>query len=541
MNNIKRNSSSSLASLSCPLALKQFLLLVPSDSTFADLNSLVRLQYEKLYKSHSGYLALKKILHFQDANQCDLDEDFLVTDICESNDLVYAVVEFIDQSNKKIKITTTSNNPNNQNNLNQQNHQKSTQNQLTNPPKSQNEKKVPEYKPTPINPPNSHKNNNSNIKSLENVEVKPQPQDDKKPEAKSIEPKFAVDVQKSEILSKVPKEIEINEAENKIALNTKPGDNISHHIQEAESTIQKKINNPVLVNVQKPEVKKREVVLQNDFKNETKVVEPLNMVSNMISEQKIAPKNDIIVENISKVDFSSKIEIIDEPIKSDRSEDIITPGPTPVQAPVIRPTTVFMPRKSTARELVSSDSSDEESENISKNFDAVSLFGSQVIASEPRRSDAFVLFAAGSSSDDEEDSSDKENVVIPRIRTVTPPTKSSSIVSLQAAPSSEIDINTASTSSEDEDDLNILPFQSSETVLPHSVTLRRLSSISPIPDPSEIPSLDELKESLSRAPTPIQLLAEQKNHHNHSSTDSLNNKRGRPKKMSAGRPKKDEF
>ena len=60
------------------------------------------------------------------------------------------------------------------------------------------------------------------------------------------------------------------------------------------------------------------------------------------------------------------------------------------------------------------------------------------------------MFAADSSSEDEGDSSDDEIINIPPVvRTVSPPTKSSSIVSLQAGPS-ELDANISSSSSEDE-------------------------------------------------------------------------------------------
>ena len=590
---VKREAGSVLIP-SSPAVLKQFLLLIPFDSTFADLKSLTRSQYEKLYKQQTGYLPVKNILLFQDSNQCDLDEDYLVADICASNDLVYAVVEVTDQASKKIKITNSpnisGNSINNQQNQNQQQKPKQQQHQAPNSPKAQNEKKVPEFKPMPIKPPTSQKNLNANSKPLESkaaetkvVEIKPQNEvkalESKMPEPKKFEPK------KSEI--KVVDHYintfhdagisEIKESEAVLDSMTMTSETIPE-IQAAEvhpqpltelsikSAAQIEVNPvPSVVKeqpkktqpkkIQKPEARREQQSQQLQIKSETvevsvKVVET-KLVNSTTSEQDIA-------ESASVPEIC---EVNSEPVKSERAQSIITPVPTP--APISRSTSstpIFHPRKSSAHDMISSssDDSDDESGSVLSNFDANNLFGSQVIASEPRRSDAFVLFAAGSSSEEDEDSSDTEmnnrnNISVPIVRTISPPSKSSSIVSLQAGPSSEI--SSGNSSSEDEGEA-ILSNSSKNDLLPQSVTLRRLSSVSPIPDPSEIPSLDELKESLCRAPTPIQILAEQQNHknsqqakkkkfHNHPThniniiSDINNNKRGRPaKKQTAGRPKK---
>lgn len=563
--------------------MKQFLLLTPLDSTFADLKSLTRAQYEKLYKSQTGYLPLKNILLFQDSNQCDLDEDYLVADICASNDLVYAVVEVDDQSNKKIKISNSPNNPGNPNNQkpqtqNQNQQQKPKQQpQAPNSSKAQNEKMVPEFKPTFIKPPTPQNNANIVIES-------------KIVEAKVIEVK-----KQSEIKAPEPKRPEIkvsksNKDETKVSDPAEDEVQVSSHAKD-----EAQVNAP---SKEVPEVKLTEIVKSDP---EIKVTEPEQSELNGIADPEILPQPVKIHSEVSPatlvkerplkaqpkkiqkpearrkeqnpqqehVQLQAKTETIEviEPVKvtepvvtknadlpemnapevesdgSERSQNIITPGPTPT--PISRPTSstpIFHPRKSSSQELASSSSedSDEEAESTLKHFDACNLFGSQVIASEPRRSDAFVLFAAGSSSEDE-DSSENEDVIV---RTVSPPTKSSSIVSLQAGPSSEVE-----GSSSDESVVNE-SIDKNDCVLPQSVTLRRLSSVSPIPDPSEIPSLDELKESLCRAPTPIQILAEQKQslgkspktkqkfYYHHNNQDN-SNKRGRPaKKQAAGRPKK---
>lgn len=204
--------------------------------------------------------------------------------------------------------------------------------------------------------------------------------------------------------------------------------------------------------------------------------------------------------------------------------NVITPSPTPI------PRAIFIPRKSLSP--ASEDDDDDEDESTSNNFDATNLFGGSVITSEPRRSDAFVLFAAGSSSSEEEEESECE---------ITPVTnntlsKCSSIVSLQAAPSSELTSSDSSDSNSNDSDSDS---NESFASLPQSVTLRRLSSVSPIPEPSEIPSLHELKESLVRAPTPSQIIQTTAPKSPKKRNYYKNAQRGRPtKKQLNGRPSK---
>lgn len=532
--------------------LKQFLLLIPLDSTFADLKSFTRSQYEKLYKSQAGYLPLKNILLFQDSNQCDLDEDYLVADICASNDLVYAVVEVDDQSNKKIKISNAPNNPGNQNNqksqnLNQQQKPKQQQPQAQNSPKAQNEKMVPEFKPSV-----PQKNASAKVTQVKLVEVKNQSEikapEPKRPEVKVAEPK------KDEVQVDEPVKVEVTEFKIAETIKAEPEAKISA-TETTEVSLPVKIETEVTPvslikeqplkvqpkKIQKPEARKEKIQPQAKLEMQTKT-EPVEVIKPEIKEPVIETKDEVL----AIIDHSVAVPEIKSEGSSERSQNIITPGPTPT--PISRPTStapIFHPRKSSAFELASSSSedSDEEADASLKHFDACNLFGSQVIASEPRRSDAFVLFTAGSSSEDED--SGEEGVIV---RSVSPPTKSSSIISLQAGPSSEVDGG-----SSDEESVVNESNDKNECILPQSVTLRRLSSVSPIPDPSEIPSLDELKESLCRAPTPIQILAEQKqqpptkspkkfHYHHHNTQNNNNNKRGRPAKKhvasGAGRPAK---
>lgn len=478
---VKRDSGS----VSAPVILRQFLLLLPLDSTFSDLKSLTLGQYEKLYKSQSNYLPLKSVVLFKDANHCDLDWDYLVGDICSSNELVYAVVE-VEEFNKKIKIsyesvisksdeTAPPKSPMKQQQQNQQPQQ---------PSKPQNqEKKVPEFKPTPIKAPTAKINTDlkpqvSSETVKEAIVIKPKPIEVKKP---AQQPPIQ---QKKSQEKPTPKEIKNPEEPVKI---------------EAQAQVIKIEENIT----EKPSIEKTVTVSQ---KEESIVAVPT--ATAFIAESSFVEP--------------PVIDTVKEAVVTSAPESVITPGPTPA------PRSIFVPRKSPIENGYSSSEDDDDS-SVLNTFDATSLFGGPVIASEPRRSDPFVLFAAGSSSEEEEEESQVTVV----------PVKCSSIVSLQASTSTSSELE--SSGSSDDEDSEILNNTDPSTSLPQSVTLRRLSSVSPIPEPSEIPSLNELKESLVRAPTPSQIVQSTATANTNKSPKKqrnfFNNKRGRPaKKQLNGRP-----
>lgn len=527
--------------------LRQFLLLLPLDCTFADLTSRVTSQYEKLYQNQPAFVPIKGIALFRDFNQCDLDLDYLVSDICSSNDLIYAMVE-IEESSKKIKLVTE-----------EFKSQKSVEQAVRSNPNQgtgQNEKKVPEFKPTPVKTPVAVKQSpvKNETKTIENITVEAKKIEVKKAEIKKVEVKpqetkvkdvkitdKVSEVKVSEIKTPVP----IKAPETKTTAVPLKAPEIKHtsvpvktsetkhqdvkvtepKVQEIKVTEHKsqevkvpvpiaKPNVPAPVPIKTPANKKQVEEVKKETGTET-LSEPVAIVNESsvnVSVVKL-PEPDINSSTVP-TSYSEAVSSGDK-----RVNDMITPIPTSISRPI------FHPRKSEIPQM-SSSSDEEEVESVLNTFDATNLFGPQLITSEPRRSENFVLFNAGS-SDDSNDSSD-ENMI-----PVVVPLKSSSIVSLQAAPSSELN-EEESDDDEESDDL-MTSKASSEVQLPHSVTLRRLSSVSPIPDPSEIPSLNELKESINRTPTPIQIVQGQQQQQQHK-----NFKGGRPakKQNNTGRPKK---
>jgi hypothetical protein len=555
---MKRDSGSS----ACLVILRQFLLLIPLECTFADLTSRVISHYEKLYKNQPAYVPIKNIALFRDSNQCDLDLDYLVSDICGSNDLIYVMAD-IEESNKKIKIVAEE--------IKQQVEPISKNN--SNQGKVQNEKKVPEFKPTPVKTPAVKQSPAKNeVKSVETTKyVKP---DDKKVTVtNNIEVKvkahdskieaMAFETKTQDFKEAEPKGVVVKSSEPKVAvsieaLETKTSETKNAPVKVSETIFQAvplsgtkiptpitkpsaPVPVPVKVSVAKKNQKQEEVKKEKEVVSETLkmsivhkpdtktlsepvatvvITEPAAVMS-IVNETEVKTSAAEPARTLSDVSVASYSEAVNNGEK--RVNDMITPVPTPVSRPI------FHPRKSEIPPI-SSSSDEEEVESVMGTFDTTNLFGPQVITSEPRRSDAFVLFAAGSS----EDSSDENEVMIPDV-----PLKSSSIVSFQAAPSSELCEEESEGESESESDETM----SSESQLPHSVTLRRLSSVSPIPDPSEIPSLHELKESINRAPTPIQIIQgkqQQKQQQQQQQQHSF--KRGRPSKKhnNMGRPKKDQ-
>lgn len=487
--------------ISAPVILRQFLLLLPLDCTFSDLKSLTMAQYDKLYKSQANYLPLKSVVLFKDVNQCDLDWDYLIGDICSSNELVYAIVE-VDESFKKVKTSNEAILVKTQEQTETKKSQPQQQQQQQQVSKPQNqEKKVPEFKPVPIKPPTAKI---------------PAPSEAKDVPLKPVEVKKTVEAEKkAPQTKKVQEKKPLNESQEKKPVN---------ELQEKKSNNQ--TNTPV---IQEPSV----VIIKSNNEDSIKESEPIKTEISIEPVQPISEPVKVaepIMKEISETVLvaaaaESSISTVSGP------ENVITPVSTPINLSTSTSNTIFIPRKSPSQSN-SSESSEDEDETVLSTFDATNLFGGPIIASEPRRSDPFVLFAAESSEDEEQDGADKFNII--------PPIKSSSIVSLQAAPSSEADYQTVVSSSSSESDSETLDDPSGS--LPHSVTLRRLSSVSPIPEPSEIPSLNELKESLVRAPTPSQIhqnsTPKKKNYNHHYNNNNNNSKRGRPgKKQLNGRPK----
>ena len=544
---VKRDADTLIA---VPVILRQFLLLLPLDCTFSDLKSLTKDQYAKLYKSQPNYLPLKSVVLFKDSNECDLDWDYLVGDICSSNELVYAVVE-VEEPIKKVKLSNeyiikvqephkSSVNPQSSGS----NITSPTQNQNQKTPQNQ-DKKVPEFKPTAIKPPTQKV---ADPKMFQNKQA------DKKPNIPLSE------VTKKEIVPTVPN-TPIVTTKSSIVIDAKP---VKPVILESKTVVlePKPVNSEsksVIIAEVEPLESKPMGPEVNQINPDTR---PVVHVASEPVVNPVAVCPEIPISAIKKTPQSIRNPTSKKPIESlgDKMivseypaseghiflapDNAITPGQTPIPISTA-PASIFIPRKSIS--VNDFDSSSEEEED--KNAPILSnIFGGKVIASEPRRSESFVLFDAGSSSSDLEEDTKIDKEITPEASLI----KSSSIISLQAAPSSEIDDNTNVSSSSNEEDMGCNDTLSS-SALPQSVTLRRLSSISPIMEPSEIPSLSELKESLLRAPTPIQIqnlpeasYPSPKKNHNHNSNRNRQqnhangtNKRGRPskKQFTTGRPK----
>ena len=552
---MKRDSGSNVSLV----ILRQFLLLLPLDFTFADLTTLVTAQYDKLYRSQPAYVPIKSIALFRDSNQCDLDLDYLVADICASNDLIYAMVE-IEESNKKIKISADKIVPENSKNQ--------AENTITsNQGKIQNEKKVPEFKPTPIKVPATGKQatvktETKNVTDSKPIEIaKPSVKSTESAESKTVEIKTAEKVPEVKVPAvvkahepKVAVPIKVVEPkaatpfkESEAKISKAPEVKTATPIKAPEVRVPTPIAKPTAIAASEPvpaktpaakknpkqveEVKNEAIKIFTESLSEPVVKTEVSMVKAdgpvvnepIITEPTVsAPAVSAPVETSINSATTNLTSYSDAVMTGNDKRTMITPIPTPISRPI------FHPRKSEIPPM-SSSSDEEEDNSVLNTFDATNLFGSQVITSEPRRSDAFVLFAAGSSEDSSDDSSgDAVNFVdIPDV-----PLKSSSIVSLQAGPSSEL--------CEEEEDSESEEEESNEAQLPHSVTLRRLSSISPIPDPSEIPSLSELRQSINRAPTPIQMVQQQQQQKQQQQQQAAKNIGGRPasKKLNKGRPKK---
>ena len=101
----KRDASTLQQPAPAPFVHRQFLLLVPVESTFSDLKPLLRAHYDKLYSSETTFVPLRRVLKFRDELQCDLDDDFVVSEICDNGELIFAVSELDFHNAKKPKVT----------------------------------------------------------------------------------------------------------------------------------------------------------------------------------------------------------------------------------------------------------------------------------------------------------------------------------------------------------------------------------------------------------------------------------------------------
>jgi hypothetical protein len=505
------NESSSL------VILRQFLLLPPLDCTFSDLQSLVLTQYEKLYKQQSGYTRITSLTVFRDSNHCDLDLDYLVSDICASNDLIYAMVE-LEDPNKKTK-----------NDSNTESSAKITE--VVSVEKKTTAPSVP-VKPVKKNEAAVEKKGSDSApavvaatgKKLTAAEKKKQQQQQHQSQVKPLVNEAIKPVEPVKIPEPLPVKIP---SETKLeAQPIKPIEQV---------LISKSVTEPVQLTKSVP------VTEPIQTAKPVPIIEPVqtNKPVPVIKPVQITKSAPVIIPTTTATSnsnaASTSTATTTAAIVEKTTPDVITPSPTPIPRPV------FNPRKPLPNFALKSSSSDDSSTDdetggsvsASKPFDVSNLFGTPIITSEPRRNDSFILFDAGSSSSD-----DSEEEILP----ITMKTHASSIVSLQAAPSSDLD-NQSDSSSSDED-LEKTNNLVDDNHLPQSVTQRRLNSVSPIPDSSEIPSLEELKESLSRAPTPIQKLQQNFAHNNKkknamNNNSNNNNNTGRPmKKPNGGRPKK---
>jgi hypothetical protein len=102
-----KRDASTLQQTCAPFVHRQFLLLVPNDCTFSDLKPLLRTHYYKLYSAEPNFVPLKRVIKFRDELQCDLDDDFAVSEICDSGALIFAVSDLDFHNCKKAKVASS--------------------------------------------------------------------------------------------------------------------------------------------------------------------------------------------------------------------------------------------------------------------------------------------------------------------------------------------------------------------------------------------------------------------------------------------------
>jgi hypothetical protein len=85
-----------------PEVYRQFLMLVPAGTTVGQLKAFVVAQYERLYQSDP--LELRRVTQVRDDSQYDLDDEFVMGHVFETNAVVYALSELSDRSRGPLSV-----------------------------------------------------------------------------------------------------------------------------------------------------------------------------------------------------------------------------------------------------------------------------------------------------------------------------------------------------------------------------------------------------------------------------------------------------
>ncbi len=410
-----KREASTLQQPNATLVHRQFLLMVPVECTFAHLKGLLRSHYDKIYASESNFVPLRRIVKFRDELQCDLDDDFVVSEICEPGTLIFAIAELDFHYSKKAKVVV----------------------------KPQSPRKVA---PVPA------------FKTKEEKPVKLEVEREAKCELDSIDSESPVELTEanatvlpaptSETVTEVQIEPQTTHAEAQSF--KKPNETQSNQKRTEPQPIKKPGGAQIIKKPSEAQPIKNPGEIQPVKKpTEVKVntqVQPPHPVHKPIESQPIKKPVEISQPVKKPVEVPQPVkkpieisQTVKKPAKIARSvvesssELVSEPVENPPVTPCPSPSATFIPRKSSS--FQESSSEDDDDEKVKEDSSVYGFELPSIVVAQPKRTEV-ILFAADSSSEDE-------------------------------------------------------------------ASFESVRKESPVPDPSVIPSLAEVVESLDRAPTPL--------------------------------------
>lgn len=433
----KRDFSNVVAA--SPQIHRQFLILAPTDVRFSDLKPLLKAQYEKLYSHDSQYFPIRKVLKFRDEMQCDLDDDFLVAEICEAGSLLIAVCDFDFHNAKRVKPSEKAPVP--------------AFKDLKHDQKPDPKHDFKKQKPVEVQ--------KEDVKKSEVQTKKPVEQKRIEPQKEKVQEQAPVEVHNEEV--QAPVEVK-NETQVPVKVQ-----NEEHEPNTTQTETDSEISAPVETEIL-PSVVPEATETATEVIQEAHSIPEVEAVEAASQKEKIAIDMEKVAKGIAKSiseDAKKKNEIVEQ--KMDETPE------TTAKAVRIKPT---QSRLSKAKTIATVETT---------------TFNQSPITPSPSP------FIPRKQSEDSDSSSDDDQVVSEAINSVFGFELPSLVVTQPKR--SEVSILFAAEDSEDE-----------------TTTQEPPKSISPVPDPASIPSLQQVAESVSRTPTPNQISQQKK-------------QRGRPKKM----------